>query len=107
MAGNEYLQEAAPWASFKRDPALAAAQIRLALNLIRLHAVLSAPFLPETAARLFSAMKTDATDWPGDVGAALETLAPGHGFEVPELLFAKVSDEQREAWETRFAGAHR
>ncbi len=107
VAGNEYLQEAAPWASFKRDPALAAAQIRLALNLIRLYAVLSAPFLPETAARLFSAMKTDATGWPGDVGAALETLAPGHGFEVPELLFAKVSDEQREAWETRFAGAHR
>ena len=103
-AGNEYLQEAAPWASFKEDPDIAAMQIRLALNLIRLYAVLSSPFIPETAARLLSAMNTLDTEWPGDVAAALDALKPGHAFTVPDNLFAKITDDQREDWQSRFAG---
>ena len=50
VAGNEYLQEAAPWATFKEDPAPAAMQIRTALNLVRVYAVLSRPFIPDAAA---------------------------------------------------------
>ena len=46
VAGNEYLQSAAPWSVFKEDPDSAAAQVRLGLNLIRLYAVLSAPLHP-------------------------------------------------------------
>jgi methionyl-tRNA synthetase len=42
VAGNEYLQEAAPWAAFKEDPDSAAAIIRLSLNLIRLYASVGA-----------------------------------------------------------------
>ncbi|MEZ5714253.1 MAG: methionine--tRNA ligase [Paracoccaceae bacterium] len=103
-AGNEYLQEAAPWATFKSDPDQAAAQIRLALNLIRLYAVLSAPFIPTTAARLFSAMNTLDTAWPDDVPAALAALPAGHAFTVPDNLFDKITDDQRTDWQTRFAG---
>ena len=32
VAGNEYLQSAAPWSTFKEDPETAAAQVRLGLN---------------------------------------------------------------------------
>ncbi|RFP88786.1 methionine--tRNA ligase [Rhodobacteraceae bacterium 63075] len=103
-AGNEYLQAAAPWATFKEDEARAAAQIRLALNLIRLYAVLSAPFIPEASARLFTAMNTLDTKWPEDTAAALEALPAGHAFSVPENLFSKITDEQREDWAARFAG---
>ncbi|WP_273498823.1 methionine--tRNA ligase, partial [Lentibacter algarum] len=94
-AGNEYLQEAAPWSVFKEDPDRAAAQIRLALNLIRLYAVLSAPFIPTTAAKLFVAMNTLDTSWPDDVAAALGSLEAGHEFAVPDNLFAKITDEER------------
>ena len=104
VAGNEYLQSAAPWATFKDDPETAAMQIRLALNLIRLYAVLSAPFIPEAQAAMLAAMKTDDESWPDDVSAALATLAPGHGFTVPDVLFAKITDEQREEWQARFSG---
>ncbi|MAC77787.1 MAG: methionine--tRNA ligase [Rhodobacteraceae bacterium] len=104
VAGNEYLQSAAPWSVFKSDPERAAAQIRLALNLIRLYAVLSAPFIPDTSARMLDAMGTTDDAWPDDVAAALSTLPAGHGFTVPEVLFAKITDEQREDWQTRFAG---
>ncbi len=104
VAGNEYLQSAAPWAVFKEDPDQAAAQIRLALNLIRVYAVLSAPFIPTTAAVLFKDMNTLDTEWPTDMQTALSALPAGHEFAVPENLFAKVTDEQREEWAERFAG---
>ena len=104
VLGNEYLQEAAPWSTVKEDPDRAAAQIRLALNLIRVYAVLSAPFIPDAAATLFSAMNTLDTAWPDDVSAALSALPAGHAFTVPENLFSKITDEQRDDWQTRFAG---
>ncbi|MDA5555362.1 methionine--tRNA ligase [Shimia sp. MMG029] len=104
VAGNEYLQTAAPWSTFKEDPEKAAAQIRLALNLIRLYAVVSAPFIPDASAQLMAAMQTEDTNWPEDVSAALEALAPGHAFTVPDVTFRKVSDEEREEWQEKFAG---
>lgn len=103
-AGNEYLQTAAPWSVFKEDPDQAAAIIRLMLNLIRVYAVLSAPFIPEAAAKMLSGMNTLDTEWPTDVEAALKALPEGHAFTVPEVLFAKISDEDREGWQEKFAG---
>ncbi|MFP4405109.1 methionine--tRNA ligase [Rhodosalinus sp.] len=103
VLGNEYLQQAAPWAAHKEDPARAAAIIRLALNLIPVYAELSAPFIPDAADTLRAAMKSKA-GWPADMEAALRTLPPGHGFEVPEMLFRKITDEERDTWQARFAG---
>jgi len=104
VAGNEYLQEAAPWAAFKTDPEAAGVSVRFALNLIRLYAVLSEPFIPDASATLLEAMGAVGADWPGDIGAYLEGLEAGHGFGVPEVLFAKISDEDREGLEARFSG---
>ncbi len=58
VAGNEYLQEAAPWTTVKTDPDRAAAQIRMALNLIRFYAVLSEPFIPDAAEAMLAGMGT-------------------------------------------------
>jgi len=104
VAGNEYLQAAAPWAAFKEDPARAAAIVRLSLNLIRLYAVLSEPFIPDASATMLAAMNAGGANWPASVGDALAALEPGHGFSVPDVLFAKISDEDREGWQERFAG---
>lgn len=104
VAGNEYLQAAAPWSVFKTDPDQAAAIARLALNLIPLYAVLSAPFIPDAADVMLGAMQTEDRSWPEDVKAALATLPAGHAFTTPEVLFRKISDEEREAWQERFAG---
>ena len=104
VAGNEYLQAAAPWSAFKEDPDRAAAIVRLSLNLIRLYAVLSEPFIPDASATMLDAMGATGAGWPDSVGDALATLEAGHAFTVPEVLFAKISDEDREAWQERFAG---
>ncbi|TYO91293.1 methionine--tRNA ligase [Oceanicella actignis] len=108
VAGNEYLQRAEPWARFKTDPEAAAAAIRFALNLTRLYAIVSRPFIPQTSDRIFAALRLapeTERDWPRDVEAALRALPEGHAFETPPTLFAKITDEQRAELEARFAGA--
>ncbi|MEE9453140.1 MAG: methionine--tRNA ligase [Paracoccaceae bacterium] len=105
VAGNEYLQAAAPWSLHKTDPYGAAAIVRFALNLIRLYGVLSAPFIPDAAARILNAMGANGAAWPDDLDGALNTLGAGHRFEVPEVLFEKITDEARAALSIKFAGA--
>lgn len=104
VAGNEYLQQVAPWTTVKTDPAQAAAQVRLALNLIRVYAVISSPFIPDASGRMLESLNTMAGVWPEDLEEALTTLKPGHAFTTPDVLFAKIADETREDWQKRFAG---
>ncbi|MGL4311208.1 MAG: methionine--tRNA ligase [Paracoccaceae bacterium] len=104
VAGNEYLQSAAPWTVHKTDPDAAAAQVRLSLNLVRLYAVLSQPFIPDAAAAMMAAMQCTDWSWPEDVAAALTVLPAGHAFTTPEVLFRKIADEERADWQQRFAG---
>jgi methionyl-tRNA synthetase len=104
VAGNEYLQTVAPWSTFKEDPAKAAVQIRLALNLIPFYAVLSAPFIPDAAQSLLASMNAEDATWPDDVAATLQALPVGHAFTVPEVTFRKITDDERTEWQERFAG---
>ena len=104
VVGNEYLQSAAPWSAIKTDPARAEAIIRLSLNLIRVYAILSRPFIPDAAAAMMGAMASGDWTWPDHLSDALRTLAPGHAFTVPENLFRKITDEERAEWQQRFSG---
>jgi methionyl-tRNA synthetase len=103
-AGNEYLQSAAPWTVHKEEPARAAAMVRLGLNLVRLYAVLSAPFIPDASTAMLKAIGTTDLGWPGPIAEALTALPPGHAFATPEVMFKKIADEEREDWQKRFAG---
>ena len=106
VAGNEYLQSAAPWAAHKAEPDRAAAVVRFSLNLIRLYGILSRPFIPDASDRILTAMgcEGDALAWPSNVREAMTVLPAGHGFSVPEVLFSKITTEAREEMEARFAG---
>ncbi|WP_299654506.1 methionine--tRNA ligase [uncultured Tateyamaria sp.] len=104
VAGNEYLQAAAPWATIKEDADTAAMQIRLGLNLIALYGALSEPFIPDAAAQLQTSLNLGDPQWPENASEALAVLKPGHAFVVPDNLFAKISDEDRADWQERFAG---
>jgi methionyl-tRNA synthetase len=105
VAGNEYLQRAAPWSLHKTDPDAAAAVVRCGLNLVRLYAIVSRPFIPDASDRMVAALGLDpAEGWPESIGAALDALPPGHAFTVPDNLFRKIEDEEREMLEARFAG---
>ena len=104
VVGNEYLQAAAPWATIKEDPERAAMQIRLALGLVRLYAVLSAPFIPDASATILRVLGQEGAGWPGSVEQALAAMPAGHGFTVPENLFTKIEDGARDEMKARFGG---
>jgi len=104
VAGNEYLQAAAPWRVYRDSPEDAAAIVRFALNLIRLYGVLSAPYIPDAARAILASVNAEGAAWPDDVTQALAALPAGHGFTTPDMLFAKISDERRDELEARFAG---
>lgn len=106
-AGNSYLEEKAPWLEIKTDKDAAALTLRTAMNLIHLYAVVSEPFIPSSAAamRAAFALPSDTATWTTPEEArTLTTLQPGIPFTVPPVLFAKLTDEDLEAYKTRFGG---
>jgi methionyl-tRNA synthetase len=104
--GNEYVDAAAPWTVFRADRDRAAAIIRVAINLIRVFAVLSAPMIPSVADRMLQALRLPPQlGWlSSSLAAELQALKVGHSFDVPEILFAKIEDAQIERWKTEFGG---
>ncbi len=107
VAANEFVAEAAPWTTIKSDPAAAAASVRTGINLIRLIAALSAPIIPDIAEALAATLGLTRADLAWPKGRAVEELAklpPGHKFQVPPVLFAKVAEEQVAEWTQAFGG---
>lgn len=106
--GNEYLTEAAPWATFKQDRDAAAVGVRTGINLIRLFAIISQPVIPTLSRQMLKALHvTDSQAiWPNTPAAELlQALKPGHAFSVPDVLVQKIEDEQIADWKERFGGA--
>jgi methionyl-tRNA synthetase len=102
-AGNGYWEQAQPWKAIKTDAERAAVIMRTAVNLVRLYGVLSAPIIPDAAAAILAAVAPDQSlAWPDDVAGAFTRLVAGTPFEVPEVLFRKLTDDELAAWETRF-----
>jgi methionyl-tRNA synthetase len=104
VIGNEYLQRAEPWAKMKTDPVSAGVSIRYALNLALVFAALAQPFIPDASAKIRKALagSEGSLAWPTNVA---DTLTPEAPITVPEVLFAKVEDEQLATWIERFGGA--
>ncbi|KUM79997.1 methionine--tRNA ligase [Streptomyces curacoi] len=106
-AGNSYLEEKAPWLEIKTDKDGAALTLRTAMNLIHLYAVVSEPFIPTTAAAMRQAfsLKDDTATWvSADEAKSLDAVPAGTPFTVPPVLFAKLTDEDLEAYKERFGG---
>ncbi|MFD8301714.1 methionine--tRNA ligase [Streptomyces sp. NPDC059690] len=106
-AGNSYLEEKAPWLEIKTDKEGAALTLRTAMNLIHLYAVVSEPFIPATSAAMRQAfsLADDTSSWvTADEARALAAVPAGTPFTVPPVLFAKLTDEDLQAYKERFGG---
>ncbi|MEV4865857.1 methionine--tRNA ligase [Streptomyces ossamyceticus] len=106
-AGNSYLEEKAPWLEIKTDQEAAALTLRTAMNLIHLYAVVSEPFIPTSAAAMRSAyaLKDDTATWvTAEQARSLDAVPAGTPFTVPPVLFAKLTEDDLEAYKERFGG---
>ena len=109
VLGNEYLTKAAPWTAIKTDRDRAAAAVRMGLNLVHLFGHLSWPLIPASAKKIHEAVMPapETIPWPDEPMAEfLDGLTPGQAIHPPDVLFAKLTDEQIADWEQRFGGAN-
>ncbi|MDE1985256.1 MAG: methionine--tRNA ligase [Alphaproteobacteria bacterium] len=107
VAGNEYLTRAAPWTAIKTDRAKAAVGVRMGLNLVHLFGHLAWPVIPSAARVIHDAIMEapDIIPWPTEPMAEfLDQLDAGQAVRVPDVLFAKITDEQVGEWQVRFGG---
>src|ERR1043166_2791446 len=108
VAGNEYLTRAAPWTHIKTDRAKAAVGVRMGLNLVHLFGHLSWPVIPASARKIHEAIQEapEIISWPNEpMGEFLDQLEAGQKIQLPDVLFAKVTDDQIEEWKARFGGS--
>jgi methionyl-tRNA synthetase len=107
VAGNEYLTRAAPWTAIKTDRAHAAAGVRMGLNLVHLFGHLAWPIIPDAARKMHTAIQPAPAiiPWPNEpMSEWLDQLDAGQKINVPDVLFAKITDDQIAAWKERFGG---
>lgn len=104
--GNNYISVTEPWTVIKTDPARAAAILRVCLNLIRIYALLSAPVMPETSAKILAKFGLNAADMPVlkgfNAANEIEALQPGHKFEVGDALFERIAPEKTEELKAKY-----
>jgi len=105
-AGNQYIDVRAPWSLFKTDKDEAAVVIRTCVNLIRLYAIASAPFIPATVEHLFEALHLSETERRSTMSAAtdLTILQAGRTFEVPPVLIQKIDDDRVAELKAKYGG---
>lgn len=104
--GNNYISVTEPWTVIKTDSARAAAILRVCLNLIRIYALLSAPVMPETSAKILAKFGLNAADMPVlkgfNAAKEIEALQPGHKFEVGDALFERIAPEKTEELKAKY-----
>jgi len=103
---NRYFDEKAPWQAVKVDRADAAATLSTSAHLCRTIAMLTAPFLPSIATRIFSLLGIEedvhAARW--EQALDFECLSGKTLPAKPKPLFRKMEDEQVAQLHQRFAG---
>ncbi len=93
--GNQYFDSRAPWKALTEDRAECEHTIRTCLRLIKTMAVVSCPFIPETAQRVWAMLGLE-----GNVAdckwceAAVDTFRDGARLPEPEPLFKKIDNKQ-------------
>ena len=108
--GNNYITVTEPWTVIKTDEIRAATILRLCLNLVRIYAVLSAPLMPDTAAKIMAKFGLSEKDMPSlkdfDVAKEIAALAAGHAFEAGEALFERITPEKTAELQQTYGGSH-
>ena len=107
-AANVYLELKSPWTQIRQDPEAAALSLRTAMHLIHLFGVISEPVIPaasRTIQGIFDIDEDRRRAWPTtDELRSLGWVVSGTRFEVPPVLFRKITDEDVTTWRERFGG---
>jgi methionyl-tRNA synthetase len=93
--GNKYLADTEPWKVIKEDQERTGTILNIALNIAANLGIVSAPFLPFTADKLFKMLQVEPLRW-ARAGEG-EIVKGGQQLGQSLLLFEKIEDEVVEA----------
>lgn len=89
--GNKYLADTEPWKMVKTDEVRTATIMNIALNIVANLAIVSEPFLPFTAGKLFKVFGLEKMTW--NQAGNSQLLSAGRTMGEIGLLFEKIEDE--------------
>ncbi|MDY4885852.1 MAG: methionine--tRNA ligase [Alphaproteobacteria bacterium] len=106
VEGNNYISVTEPWTVIKTDAERAAAILRVCINLIRIFAILSAPIMPDVAAKMLAKLHLDAKDMPllkgFNIAKEITAVKAGQPFEVGDMLFERITPEKVEELKQKY-----
>ena len=88
--GNQYLNEKEPWNLMKSDKAKAATILYVAAQIVKAAAVVSEPFMPTTAEKIWQTLNLGGSVHSDRWEDALKPLEAGHKIAKAKPLFRKV-----------------
>ena len=94
--GNQYLNEKEPWKLIKENRSKAAGILYITAQIVKALAIVSAPFIPSTAEKIWKTL-----NMPGNVheqrwDEALKPLPPNHKISKAKPLFQKIGESEEE-----------
>jgi methionyl-tRNA synthetase len=92
--GNQYLNDKEPWNLMKTDKPKAGTIFYVAAQVVKAVAVVSEPFIPETAEQLWQTLQLPGTAEKSHWSEALVPLETGHKIAKPKPLFHKIEADE-------------
>lgn len=94
ILGNQWMQEAQPWASFKTNRPQAEANLHSLLRLCKALAVYTAPYLPTASQQIWSALNEPGSVHDHAWSAAQAPLQVGTALAEPKTVFTKLDPKE-------------
>jgi len=92
--GNQYLNTKEPWNLMKTDKEKAGTIFYVAAQIVKAIAVVSEPFMPQTAQRLWQTLNLPETVGKTNWSDALKPIEAGHKIAKPTPLFHKIDADE-------------
>jgi methionyl-tRNA synthetase len=92
--GNQYLNTKEPWNLMKTDKEKAGTIFYVAAQAVKAIAVVSEPFMPQTAQQLWQMLNLQGTVGQSRWADALVPLEAGHKINKPQPLFHKIETDE-------------
>ncbi|MFP4116445.1 MAG: methionine--tRNA ligase [Candidatus Aenigmatarchaeota archaeon] len=91
---NGYFQEKKPWESIKDDEQDCKRTVYLCANIVKSLAIVSEPFMPDTAEKIWDYLNQDTDIHQEDWDKAKELGLGGQDIKDPEPLFEKIDKDE-------------
>lgn len=108
VLGNEYITEQKPWETMKIDPAAAALCLSHCVHLLRLYALTSYCFIPDTARQILALLNDplaeNLTRTDFSQGLDFSYFKKDHTLQAPQRLFSKVEESAIIELTEKYAG---